>query len=266
MKTRVISAIVMLAIVGVCVFLSPISRSLLVCVAGLLSVLEMGSLFRRLKARIMEIPLMVYLVLQCLLAILKAPRWLMITLYGAVFFSIFVVAVFDERYRVNGARHTLSVLNYPVLLYGLLMAILTQENWMVVAAVGAFSTWFCDAFAMFGGKWFGKHPLCPTISPKKTVEGTVTGAVASLLGGLLAWYVIGNESLLTLWAALVVAVIASSMGQIGDLAASLYKREAKLKDYSHLIPGHGGMMDRADSLLFAIPTAWACLEIIELFV
>ena len=80
--------------------------------------------------------------------------------------------------------------------------------------------------------------------------------------GILAWALL-RERGAELWVCITVAVISSTLGQFGDLAASLFKREAGIKDYSNLIPGHGGMMDRADSLLFSIPTAWFCIELID---
>ncbi|MBR5045942.1 MAG: phosphatidate cytidylyltransferase, partial [Oscillospiraceae bacterium] len=124
-------------------------------------------------------------------------------------------------------------------------------------------TWSCDAFALFGGRRFGKHKLSPHVSPNKTVEGSLCGAAASALFGVLAWLLLMKQGA-ELWVCVAVAVIASTLGQFGDLAASLFKREAGIKDYSDLIPGHGGMMDRADSLLFSIPTAWFCIEMIDL--
>ena len=90
------------------------------------------------------------------------------------------------------------------------------------------------------------------------------GAVASAVFGVLAWLLLKGTTDAVLWICVVVALLASTMGQFGDLAASLVKREAGIKDYSNLIPGHGGMMDRADSLLFSVPTAWLCIELLQL--
>ena len=130
--------------------------------------------------------------------------------------------------------------------------------------MAALGTWSCDAFALFGGRRFGKHKLCPLVSPNKTVEGSLCGAVASAVFGVLAWLLLNGTTDAVLWICVVVALLASTMGQFGDLAASLVKREAGIKDYSNLIPGHGGMMDRADSLLFSVPTAWLCIELLQL--
>jgi phosphatidate cytidylyltransferase len=120
-------------------------------------------------------------------------------------------------------------------------------------------TWVCDTAAMFGGKALGGPRLAPTISPGKTRSGALTG----VLGGLLVAPVFDTLVFprvglaVPLWQLLVVAGALSIIGQIGDLAESLFKREAGVKDSSQLIPGHGGMLDRFDSLYFVIPTAAA---------
>jgi phosphatidate cytidylyltransferase len=120
-------------------------------------------------------------------------------------------------------------------------------------------TWVCDTAAMFGGRTFGGPKLAPTVSPGKTWSGSTAG----LVGGTLMAPVFGSLVLprvgleVPLWQLVVIAALLSVIGQIGDLAESLFKREAGVKDSSHLIPGHGGVLDRFDSLYFVVPTAAA---------
>ena len=263
MKARVISAIVMFAILALCVFLSPFTRVFLICFCALVSVFEMWNAMRRMNIKIEAIPLVVYIVLQLVLCLAESPAWLMISLYGAVLMAVLCLCIIKNE--AKSAIGTLFVLNYPLLLYAFLMWILLQSNWQLPVATAAFATWLCDAFAMFGGKLFGKHKLSPKVSPNKTIEGSVCGAVMSLLGGVASWYLLKGSMDVSLIETIITALIASTMGQFGDLAASLVKRAAGLKDYSKLIPGHGGMMDRADSLLFAIPTGWFCFKLFSLF-
>jgi phosphatidate cytidylyltransferase len=118
-------------------------------------------------------------------------------------------------------------------------------------------TWVCDTAAMFGGRKFGGPKLAPTVSPGKTWSGSTAGLVAGTLMapvfGSLILPRVGVE--VPLWQLLVIAGLLSVIGQIGDLAESLFKRQAGVKDSSRLIPGHGGVLDRFDSLYFVVPTA-----------
>lgn len=120
-------------------------------------------------------------------------------------------------------------------------------------------TWVCDTAAMFGGRTFGGAKLAPLVSPGKTRSGSVAGVVGGLLVAPLFAVLIFSRvgPVIPLWQLLVIAGVLSVVGQIGDLAESLFKREAGVKDSSHLIPGHGGVLDRFDSLYFVIPAAAA---------
>jgi len=120
-------------------------------------------------------------------------------------------------------------------------------------------TWVCDTAAMFGGKAIGGRKLWPAISPGKTWAGSIAGVVGALatvpLMNLLILDRVGVA--LPLWQGLVFALVLSIVGQVGDLAESLYKREVGVKDSSALIPGHGGVLDRFDSLYFVLPVSAA---------
>ncbi|HEX2610383.1 MAG TPA: phosphatidate cytidylyltransferase [Gemmatimonadales bacterium] len=120
-------------------------------------------------------------------------------------------------------------------------------------------TWVCDTAAMFGGRALGGPKLAPRVSPGKTRSGSTAGVIGGLLVapvfGALVFPQVGLE--VPLWHLLVIAGVLSIVGQLGDLTESLFKREAGVKDSSALIPGHGGVLDRFDSLYFVIPTAAA---------
>lgn len=110
--------------------------------------------------------------------------------------------------------------------------------------------WSFDSGAYFGGRRFGRRKLAPMISPGKTVEGVVAGAVvAGLVGAGAGWWWLGVSP----WLALALGVGVGLIGQFGDLAESLLKRAAGVKDSGALFPGHGGLLDRVDSLLFSGP-------------
>ncbi|MEP6572660.1 MAG: phosphatidate cytidylyltransferase [Gemmatimonadota bacterium] len=118
-------------------------------------------------------------------------------------------------------------------------------------------TWICDTAAMFGGRAFGTTKLAPTISPGKTRAGAIAGLVGALVAApIYNHFVLVPEGVgMRLWQSLVFAAVLAVVGQVGDLAESLFKREAGVKDSSHLIPGHGGILDRFDSLYFVLPVA-----------
>jgi phosphatidate cytidylyltransferase len=120
-------------------------------------------------------------------------------------------------------------------------------------------TWVCDTAAMFGGRAWGGRKLAPSVSPGKTWSGSTAGFVAGTLMapvfGTLILPRVGVQ--VPLWQLVVLAGLLSVIGQIGDLTESLFKREVGVKDSSHLIPGHGGVLDRFDSLYFVVPTAAA---------
>lgn len=125
-------------------------------------------------------------------------------------------------------------------------------------------TWVCDSAAMFGGRAFGGAKMAPTISPGKTRSGGIAG----LVGGMLVapifslWIFPSVGITLGLLPALGMALSLSIIGQLGDLAESLFKREAGVKDSSNLIPGHGGVLDRFDSLYVVLPTAAFCYHLL----
>lgn len=120
-------------------------------------------------------------------------------------------------------------------------------------------TWVCDTAAMFGGRLLKGPKLAPAISPGKTRSGAAAGLIGGVLVaplfGAMIFPRVGVE--VPLWQLLTMAAVLSMIGQVGDLAESLLKREAGVKDTSQLIPGHGGVLDRFDSLYFVIPAAAA---------
>ena len=124
-----------------------------------------------------------------------------------------------------------------------------------------------DTFAYFTGFFLGKHKLCPEISPKKTVEGAVGGVVGAIIGSVLLALImnkcVGFEEGFSYLEAALIAVPLSFIGQIGDLAASLTKRHFGVKDYGKIFPGHGGVMDRFDSIIPITIMIYAIISVFE---
>jgi phosphatidate cytidylyltransferase len=119
--------------------------------------------------------------------------------------------------------------------------------------------WIGDTCAMGFGKWLGKHKLAPSVSPNKTVEGFIGGIIGAMAVGVLMYYWKFRDC--QLGYIMLIAVGCSIFGQLGDLVESMWKRSLGIKDSSAIIPGHGGVLDRFDSLLFAAPFMYVCLAI-----
>ncbi len=119
-------------------------------------------------------------------------------------------------------------------------------------------TWCYDTGAYTFGRMFGKHKLFPSISPGKTIEGAIGGTFLSIAGILVVRMVM--DARLGIVEAIILAIAASTIGQLGDLVESMIKRDAKLKDSASSIPGHGGILDRFDSLLFTAPLIYYALR------
>lgn len=128
--------------------------------------------------------------------------------------------------------------------------------WLVlIAAFGS------DIMAYFTGYAIGKHKLAPNLSPKKTIEGSVGGALgATIFCGLFGYFVMPD----LFHQCIIMGLVGGIVSQCGDLTASAFKRKMGIKDYGHLIPGHGGIMDRFDSVIFVAPFIYYCIAFILL--
>lgn len=162
---------------------------------------------------------------------------------------------------VTNSMTTLIIMNeYPV--HGLM--------YLIMGLCGA---WLADTGAYFSGTFFGKHKLCPEVSPKKTVEGFAGGLIVT--GGLFMLINFIYEKLLpkftdytvdvTYWKVFLLGVVLAVIGTVGDLSASVLKRQCGIKDYGNIMPGHGGAMDRFDSVLFVAPCLFAFISVINIY-
>ena len=148
----------------------------------------------------------------------------------------------------------------PVL-FSLLVLLRAGEDWSRVVLLPFIVAWASDTGAYFAGSFFGKHKLCPSLSPKKTVEGAIGGLLLAAVGGVVYGLIVGKADLILL---AVIGLLGSAVGQFGDLMFSCIKREYGIKDYGKLMPGHGGVLDRFDSSVVTIPLVWLILRIVSL--
>lgn len=169
-----------------------------------------------------------------------------------LFFVCSVIILFREKYNIIDAMITIiGVLYVTIFLGHVLLASRLEMNivvWLIF--IIAFST---DTFAYFSGYLFGRHKLCPSISPKKTVEGALGGIIGSMIGCLIFGYFFIQVDMIYL---AVLGIIGSIIAQTGDLYASKIKRYIGIKDYGKIMPGHGGVLDRFDSIIFVAPVVY----------
>lgn len=177
------------------------------------------------------------------------------TVLCALLFCVLAIyTVFEKEHNFKSALASLFMLIYP-LLPGFLLVELALNDALNSTKIGMYIittsiAYPCvaDAFAFFGGKFFGKRKLCPQISPKKTVEGSIASVLGGGVCGAVLFFVLRDKIELGLFAFVMIGFACGILSQIGDLFASLLKRFCQVKDYGNYIPGHGGAMDRMDSI------------------
>lgn len=162
----------------------------------------------------------------------------------------FIVMVFNEKFDLTDLSVTISGFIYTGVLFGYLIMLDNLENGLIMVYTVFIISWVCDTFAYYTGRFFGKHKLIERVSPKKTVEGAIGGAVAGAIGALAVGIVTSGNTGIAPYHFLAMGLFGAVLGQVGDLAASAVKRYAGEKDYPKIIPGHGGVLDRFDSIMF----------------
>ena len=168
-----------------------------------------------------------------------------------------------EKTSITDIAFTFFGILYVTFLLSFLLKVLYMD--VNGADVGKFIIWFVlfgacltDAFAYFIGSKFGKHKLCPHISPKKSVEGAIGGIVGCILSFLVYSFVLNKYCGFSIeyLSMVFIAIAISVFSQFGDLVASSIKRNANIKDFGNFLPGHGGILDRIDSILFVAPVTY----------
>jgi phosphatidate cytidylyltransferase len=172
--------------------------------------------------------------------------WVVAVLAGAIMLAATIVT-FGASLQEALPKLAVAVLGilYCCVLLGFLVLLQPEMRVVLLGVI-----WIGDAAAYYGGRSLGRHLLAPDISPKKTVEGAFAGLIGSVIAGVILGVLMTGNSPSIL---LVASFVAGCVGQTGDLVESAIKRSAGVKDSSSILPGHGGMLDRLDSVLFAGP-------------
>jgi phosphatidate cytidylyltransferase len=257
MLTRIISAIV--GVPFIALFLI-VKGDYLYLFAGILSLFGMYEYYKAIKAtgvKTMDSIGFIFCIGFYILQLLNPNAEIFSKLMAIMLITLFTFEIFTRKSGVNGIVHTMFGFVYVTFLLGHIIFISHLENAAVLIWLPFLTAWFTDSAAYFTGISIGKHKLSPAISPKKTIEGALGGIIgSSLLTTIFGVLISKYNSNIGIFDFIIIGLLCGIFSQLGDLAASYIKRYANLKDFGKLIPGHGGILDRFDSILFTMPVVY----------
>lgn len=263
---RIISAFVMIAVCVTAIFLGEKAIFAVCCIVEFLMMFDVINALNSGELGVSKIILLSSAVLIIPAVYFYKSAGYVIVLTLAVT-ALAIKTVFDKKHDVKSLIAGFFTLVYP-LLPGTMMLIITANDIKNSEFVGTeliignvLCACLADAFAYFGGRTFGKRKLCPEISPKKTVAGSVSSFFGGILGGFIMMIMTENGEIGSV-AWIVIGLLCGGFAQIGDLIASMLKRFCGIKDYGKYIPGHGGIMDRMDSISICI---FATVPVVHIF-
>lgn len=262
MRTRIITAIVSLAVFLAVLYAGAVTLRIAIGIVILIMLHELYS------AITSSVPLKVTGMLSGIVLMAGIYFDSMFKPAIAVLIMLFMIIMVFQHEKVSYREVLASaMLTVYVVLFMSYIPLLREERGLGYMAFIFLIAWGSDTAAYFCGTFFGKHKLIPKVSPKKTVEGSAGAVVCSALICMLyvfLWgkvYGVGESTYSYLMAALLGAV-GSAVSQLGDLTASAIKRDAGIKDYGKIFPGHGGFMDRFDSVLFITPLVYYFITVL----
>ncbi len=249
MLIRFLSGAIYVALLVFCILFSPQTFNILMLLFCGLCLYEYANLMKldfNLTAGLIVLSFAIlltnsefnYISLKTTISFIKIPYLILL--------STIVLIVFNQKDLIKKIGSILFGLVYITVPFYLTLNFIEERTFLVWLFTFLMIN---DTFAYLVGVKWGKHKLVPKISPKKTIEGFIGGLIFSVLAGVLLQYYYPQEGIN--W--IIIALIASVCGTLGDLVESKIKREAHVKDSSNIIPGHGGFLDRLDSFIFALP-------------
>lgn len=270
MKTRVITAVLAALMLLIIILLGKEVYGLFITVLALIAINELYGAFENLGIKAIRFFSIVFVIPLAVSSFadrlyiknfIAGEKFLLfITAYAyLVFIFIFLSVILNhKKYNISDATLTFTAGLMVTFFFSFLVAVIylgetTSEgfHYLVLLLLGA---WGTDTFAYFGGNLFGKHKLAPEVSPKKTIEGSIAGTLGSmLLVTLYGYFALGFKSPKHVLLLIILGFMTGIISQIGDLIASCIKRHCGIKDYGNIMPGHGGILDRFDSVLMIAP-------------
>lgn len=256
MKTRIVTATIALALFIPVLFFS--ESIIFVIILGLAALLAAYEFARCIKFDGSSLLLLLpFFVLAFLLPFVARyqPPLLKALIVLAFLYSLFLPVISNDVKKTEKSIWFFFGFVYFAVASSLIVLLRDREP--VRYLLIFISAWSTDTFAYFGGVTFGKKKLCPKISPNKTIAGAIFGVLGSVIAFAAFWLITGDETY-SIYSYLLVAIPVSLVAQLGDLAASTIKRYLGIKDFGKLFPGHGGVLDRLDSI-FALTFAFYIL-------
>lgn len=256
MKTRVLSAIVLLAIFIPLLLMGGLAYSALMLLIALFALHEILNIRKTKK----EFPFFVELCAYILMAFITFNNYTsrnlsflmdyrLMSVIMCVFLSPMVFINDSKKYNLNDALFLTSATLFVGLSFNLLILL---RNFSLTYVIYLFIiSCISDTFAYITGRYIGRNKLAPLISPKKTIEGLIGGTVMGVIAGVIYYTTVINPGI-EIGIIIFVTLALSLIGQLGDLIFSSIKRYYDVKDFSNLIPGHGGILDRLDSIIFIV--------------
>lgn len=229
--------------------------------AGLISLTGLFELYRVMKIEKSLLGMVGYLTTVAYYGLIWYDGQLYVTLMAIAALMILMgIYVFRfPRYKTEEVTVAFFGVFYVAVMLSYLYQVRAMADGLYLVWLIFISSWGCDTCAYCAGMLAGKHKLTPVLSPKKTIEGAVGGVIGAAVLGLVYASLFGERMTQVADPKLACALacaIAAVISQVGDLAASAIKRNHGIKDYGHLIPGHGGILDRFDSVLFTAPAIY----------
>lgn len=267
MLVRTISAIVALPLFFVIVYLLP--PYYLTAAVSLISVVSVYELLWRSKIvknkRLMPVAYLLALLIPVWAHFGFASKFILPILFVLVLYSF--VMWMSKQNDISFAEVCATGFG-SVIIPLFLSTIIPISNSKLLVLIPFIAAWLTDTGAYFTGVFFGKHKLAPSISPKKTIEGSIGGIIVCVLSFLLYGFIMEKcFSAEANYIALAISgLVMSIIAQLGDLSMSIIKREFNIKDYGVIFPGHGGILDRFDSVLFTAPATFIILQIVPLII